>query len=394
MYNYKKKGMKTIETILIGLFAVFVMASCQDNNDETVPYTNGETTNVKFELDASSLHKGAITRTYSPLYDESGFGIYAFKQVLGGSDYLFVKQVSMDGMSYSGQNQKLTGSDNLPIGKYKFVSAYGVANQPTLITAPTWNNATLTDNLKLTYTAAGAMGEVFLATDLDAMSLQDYELGLDDTTNPTVTATLKRAVARVDVMFISGEKNADGTFTEKAYPVNGSNIFDNRQLETIELRFQDLNNQMTLFGRNVTQGFINKNFPLNTLDYTMADSKVVVGNGAATEIGKETYSRYDNVQSGDIISGGAHIFGTYLFPNNDATRTAGLQIYIKPVNGEGRLITISKDEETKLPLEQNKVTLVNVYVLNGNHVFSTTVDFDVTIETVWEKANEVNGSIS
>ena len=383
--------MKTIEAFFIGLLATLVLAACQDDTETAVPYTNGESANVKFELDASSLHQNSATRTFSPSYAKNGFSIYAFKQVEGGTDYVFSQSVTLDGMNYTAQDQKLIGSANLPIGKYKFVPAYGLVNQSSVINVPTWT--TLTNDLTFSYATTSLMDEIFLSTDKEANDLTEYSLGLDATANSTVTATLKRAVARVDVMFISAEKDGDG-YSEKAYEGEGGNIFADKQLELVELRYKNINNAMTVFGKNATQTRENRNFQLNTLNYNEPDSKVTVGNGAATLVGQRDYTRYDNVQESDVISGSAHIFGNYLFPNDNGDKIADLDIYIKPVGGTGRVITITQDAATKLPLEQNKVTLVKVYVLNDNNVFSTTVDFEVEIETVWEDANEVNSSIS
>jgi len=383
--------MKTIEAFFIGLLATLVLAACQDDTETAVPYTNGEPANVTFELDASSLHQNSATRTFSPSYDKGGFSIYAFKQVEGGTDYVYSQSVTLGDMSYSAQTQKLTGSANLPIGKYKFVPAYGLVNQSSVINVPTWS--TLTNDLTFSYATTTLMDEIFLSTDKEANGLTEYSLGLDATANDKVTATLKRAVARVDVMFISANRGENG-YVEKAYAGEGSNIFSDKELETVELRYKNINNAMTVFGKNATGTRENRNFQLNTLNYNDADSKVTVGNGAATLVGQSDYTRYDNVQKADVISGGAHIFGNYLFPNDNGDKIADLDIYIKPVGGTGRVITITQDADTKLPLEQNKVTLVKVYVLNDNNVFSTTVDFEVEIETVWEDANEVNSSIS
>lgn len=379
--------MKTIETLFIGILAVIVLASCQDDA-ETVPFTNGETANVTFELDASALHQNPVSRTFNPSYSEGGYSIYAFKQVEGGTDYVFTQQVTLNDVTFSDTERKLNGNANLPIGNYKFLSAYGIVNQSPTIQVQNFAGTTLGNDLSIQYTNNSLMNEVFLSTDRDVNSLTDYDLGLNNSTNPKVTATLTRAVGRVDIMFISGTKGDDGKFTEQPYVGDATNIFDDRQLEQLELRFAKINPSINMFGKDNAATRISRNLNLNSLDYTNATSRIVIGNGGATAIGEEGYAGYDNVQANDIISGGAHIFGTYLFPYR-AGETTDLDIYIKPVNGTARTISISE-----VPVEQNRVTLVKVYVLKGNHVFSTNVEFEVTLEVVWGDPNHVDGSIS
>ncbi len=120
-----------------------------------------------------------------------------------------------------------------------------------------------------------------------------------------------------------------------------------------------------------------------------------------TAIGKGSYLSYDNISSNDLIFGGAHIFGNYLFPNSTADKTTSLEIYIEPEGGIGRTINVSYDNDHKLPIERNKVTIVKIYVLDSDPdnpnpptVFDTTVNFEVEIETVWNGSNEVTGEIN
>lgn len=386
MCNFNKKKMKTIDTVLIAALGAFLMTACQNDDAQAPSLQSGETTQVAFELDASSLKHNPATRTYTPSYGRDGFSIYAFKKT--GDSYVYSKAISLNNMTYSADTKKLTGTDNLAIGTYKFLPAYGIANQTSRITPPNWSGATLTDNLSISFNATTPMTEIFLDTDGDAASLTSYDFGITETPNQTVSATLKRSVARVDLMFLSATIE-NGEFVEKPYHDPARNIFDGKTLEKLELRFTDANNMMTLFGTDATVQRTAQTFNLSNFSET-----VVIGNATATSVGKDDYTGYDNIQSEDIIAGGAHVFGTYLFPNDDASKTTGLQLFIKPQNEEGRTITISKDDATKLPLERNKVTIVKVYVLNNNNVFSTTVDFEVEIETVWEDANEVIGSIS
>ena len=43
-------------------------------------------------------------------------------------------------------------------------------------------------------------------------------------------------------------------------------------------------------------------------------------------------------------------------------------------------------------VERNKATLIRIYVL-GENVFTTGVDFEVEVDTVWDGSNFVDGEI-
>lgn len=377
--------MRTKGIILLGALSLAFLAACQDSDNDVPATHQGDLANVAFEIDASPISRSAATRTFTPQYSLTGFSVYAYKK--SGSDYIFSKSISLANMTYDANTKKLTGADNLEIGTYKFVPAYGIVNQTSVITPPVWTGSTLNDNLELTFNGNSSLGEVFLDTGNDVGNLKEYELGLTEGANQTVTATLKRAVARVDIMFISAIRLEDGTYVEKEYFDASSNVFGGKTLDQLQLRFTGINNEMNLFGVDTTTEVFDKNFSLGNFSETLT-----IGTGTSTLVGKDTYTNYDNIQQNDIIRGSAHVFGTYLFPSLEPA--AGLQLYIKPTVGDGRTITVSRKGDTILPIEQNKVTLVKIYILNDNNVFSTTVDFEIEIDTVWEGAYEVYTGIN
>lgn len=384
--------MRTSRTIIFMAIAAFLMSACQSEDEQqNLGVEKGEQTAVKFELDASAL-KYEVNNSglkYSPEYNKNGFSIYAFKKVVGGTDYVYSKTISLTGLSYSETDKKLTGTDKLEIGTYRFLCAYG-DKQTGVLAIPTWTGQVLTDNFVMQYNGSGALGEIFVL-DGPASSLTSYELGLTSVANPTVTATLKRAVSRVDIMFFKGTKSGN-TFTEVAYP-SGQNVFGNRTIEAMQLRYTDLNSTVDYFGNYVTAPTVSANVNLSNLNHTVANSNITIGNATTTEIGTTGYTRYDNVQSEDLINGAAHVFGNYVIPNDAAitdTPTAGLEIFIKPVNGEGRTITLTN----LIPMERNKVTLVKIYALGDiPDIFNTEVQFEVEIETVWDGSNEATGEV-
>ncbi len=379
------------------------MGACQDNDGEKItPVDNGETTKVEFELDASSLAHDISTRTYTPEYVKEGFSIYAFRRTADGSDYVFDREVNLANMTYNAGRGKWVATDNLPIGTYKFIHAYGVKPQSgTSIKATAWANRSLEDGILVELNDAATsvpMNEIFLETDKDANLITPYALGVDESANQTVSGTLKRAVSRVDLMFISAVRDENGNFTEVPYCGEGGNILGGKTIENIELQFEDANNQMNIFGINATNtpSDVTINLRNNTPAWYNFNQTITIGDADETLVGTPTYFSYDNVVPADIIEGSAHIFGTYMLPNNDDAHTARVKLVIKPTVGESRIINVvTNDEyENRIPLERNKVTLIKIYVLNCNNIFSTTVEFEVEIITAWEDAHEATGIIS
>lgn len=375
--------MKKIAMVFVALTGLFTTA-CQHDEQQISVSPEGQTS-VRFELDASVVKyqadKTPLLR-YSPAYQTNGFSVMAFKRIEGGTDYLFEKAIDLSNMNYAGN--KLAGNDILPIGTYKFLSAYGVV-QPGVLSIPSWTGEILGDNFRMNYNGSAALNELFLQN-TDAEGLESYDLGLTSETNPTVTATLLRAVSRVDILFVKAKKEGS-SYVELSYP-EGLDVFGQKSIQTVELRYSGLNNSMSFFGKPVS------GTPLDaTIGISNVTDKITLGDASATLVGQEGYAGYDAVKPADLIRGAAHIFGNYVIPNADATATANLEIYIKPVAGEGRTITLSD----KLPLERNKVTLVKIYVIdNGDdpNVFTTHVRFEVEIVLEWDGSNEVTGEIN
>lgn len=380
--------MKTLKTTILVTLLGFLLNACQSDDDQITSVDPKNQTEVNFEFDASAI-KYAIADgsnlKFSPTYSKNGFKIYAFKRAVAGTNYVFEKEVSLANMTYSAANKKLEGKDLLEIGTYKFLIAYGV-EQTGVLTLPTWTGANINDNFVIEYDGTAPLNEIFVHNG-DVNSLESYDLGLTSTANPTVKDTLVRAVSRVDVMFFKGSKSG-GVYTE--LPYTSGDVFGGKTLDTLQLRYKGLNAKMDFFGNYVAATTLNKNIDITGM------TKVTIGNAAATTVGNASYTKYDNVEQGDLITGAAHVFGNYVIPNANATATADLELYIKPTVGEARTITLAN----KLPMERNKVTLVKIYILDsGNgpdepNVFTTNVNFEVEIETVWDGSHEVTGEIN
>ncbi|MDU1905010.1 MAG: hypothetical protein E6772_09520 [Dysgonomonas sp.] len=369
--------------------------------------TNGKKTIVNFEFDASVINYSPTESSlrYSPTYTKGGFKIYAFMQDSLTLDYKYATTVSADSMTYDPATKKLTGKTAINIGKYKFVASYGL--DQTAVTVPTFTSSSvLDDTYSITYDGSAPLQEIFFSEGKTSASLKEYELGITPGANETVKDTLRRSVSRVDVLFLKVKKDTISPgvyqYTESPYKA-GNDVFGRNSIEAIQMRYNNtLNGTMGLFGQFKPSTPFAANINLGNFGQT-----ITIGNDTTvteTIIGNSTYTRYDSVVPTDLAHGGAHIFGNYLFPNADATPTNGLQIYIKPVGGNGRTITLND----LLPVEKNKVTLVKIYVVETDenkggpgpgpdpekpHVFSTNVTFEVEIITDWAGSHEVIGEI-
>lgn len=308
-----------------------------------------------------------------PVYTADEFRILAFKKSASGNDYTYWKDIPVGGMSFDGS--VLAGTVQFPAGDYKFLPSYGLVT-PGNYTWPTLAGSTLSNDLYVTHTAASFPAAFMLSMPLDAVP--SYSVKLDGT-QQTVSSTLRRCVSRVDVLFLRADKDAaTGAYTEKA----GDDVFGPEGLATAELRFTDANSKLGLSGEKIDGVFD------ATHRIAASGDVVTMGTGTATTFGSEGYKTYDDVLPTDIVSGSAHLRGTYLIPNADNTAATGLTLAL--TSGEGSVRTIALTD--KIPVERNKVTLIRIYVL-GDNVFTTGVDFDVTIDTAWDGINYVDQEI-
>lgn len=388
--------MKKIKLILATVFTLLIAASCSKTEQETT-YIPGEMTEVEFDLDASDILMDAapLGRSFSPSYNNAGFTINAFRKDESDSKFKFVKAISGSGLTYNAATKKLTGKHTLQVGSYKFYITYGAGQSQLTQTAWTvgteWNKAGL---INCSYGTTGIPSELFLQLDKQTSDLTEYVVPLTGT-SPKVQEKLKRAVARVDVLFISATKSGT-TYTEKAYndPSNPSrNIIDNR---TLQLGFN-----MGSLPSRISRLGVPSNTPVTTtanvvVNYELAanTSKVTIGSATANKVGASGFTAYDNIQATDVINKGAHIFGTYFLPFESAATTTSATL---TVTGKKSATDILKRTIpfTGVPLEQNKVTLLKVYVIgDGKTVFDSDVQFEVEVITDWNGFNAVETEIN
>lgn len=376
-----------IKNIYLPVALLACLASCSE--DDTVTGTalpdDAETTEVKFEMNAMTETTSApLARGITlPALGRDNFRIMAFKKSLTGENYLYAQDVPLDRMTLN--NNLLSGTARLPIGEYKFVSTYGLATDggfalPTLTPVTT----KLTDDLNIAHGTVDGTSVFFLENGpLD--NLHSYALGINPTANEPVSATLSRAVSRVDVLFIQAKKNEDGTYTEVS---DSADVFGVSQLDGIEMQFTGLNKNVNLVGEKITTGpasLFDNNFQVPNLENTVTRGT----SEQDTKVGTNDFLNYDNITVGDIRKGSAHVHGAYVLPFADSATTTGLTLVLTNGLGDKRTISVPGN----LTLERNKVTLVKIYVLSGT-VFNTNVEFNVTINTAWLNANTVNGEIN
>lgn len=368
--------MKTKKINLLWAATLFAVVACNDDhvNAPAVPETDPSLATVTFDLDATPLdHHATPLRSFGPSITKDGFRILAFKKAAGGTDYIYTQDVPTAGMTVSGN--RLAGTAQLPIGEYKFISTYGLANSsgyswPQLTAAST----VLADNLMLTHNTIDGTSAIFLEKK-DINSLTNYSLGATPEPNDPVTATLARAVSRIDVLFLQATKSGN-TYTEISGPTD---VFGNVTPASIEMQLKTMNQTTNLMGVPGTTSTFDGNYTITDMD-----NAIVIGSGNTTTVGTDSFTDYDNVTANAIKTGSAHVQGAYVLPNADNTPTGELTLVVTKDNETVRTIPITD----KLPVERNKVTLVKVYVLGGT-VFDTNVTFDVTVDTEWDGYNEV-----
>lgn len=352
---------KTYNFLLLIAFAAAAACSNDEvNTDSVVPEKVG---NVQFALRTPQNARG-------PVYTVDEFRILAFKN--DGSNYVYMQDIPVVGMNYAGS--ELLGSVQLPAGDYKFLPSYGLVT-PGNYSWPTLTAAPLSNALYVTHTGESFPAAFMLNQAIDAVP--NYTVSLDGP-KQTVRATLRRAVSRVDVLFIRADKDAaTGAYTEK----QGDDVFGPEQLANVKFSFTDANNYLGLSGEKVNGLF--------DAEHTIAApaDALTMGTGTATTVGAEGYD-FENVLPADVISGSAHLKGTYLIPNADNTAATGLTMQL--TSGEGNVRTIAL--QNKIPVERNKATLIRVYVL-GENVFTTGVAFEVEVDTIWDGSNFVDEDI-
>lgn len=346
---------------------------------------------VEFKTNTFLPARPAVSRSFAPEISKANFRILAFKK---NSDdaYVYTQDVPTENMQLA--DNVLSGSAVLPAGEYKFVPTYGAVRTPAFSWCELAAGKTLlADTLGLAHAEVDGTSVMFLET-RPFSDLPSYAVGLTAATTDNVSSTVKRAVARVDLLFLHVKKNADGSYTEVS---RGTDVFGGSLPKAVEMQFRDLNRTINLTGENATGGK-----PFSTFDaaYAVEDMPraVTIGKGPATLLGTEEFTNYDYVTPADLRKGAAHVQGAYVLPYPQGILQTALTIVLTNASGKQRTIAVP----AKLPLERNKVTLVKIYLLvddgneggggnedegggdGGGEVFDANVQFVVTVDTHWD----------
>ncbi len=348
------------------------------------------TASVEFQTNTFLPKSPVLSRSFAPEISKANFRILAFKKNSDGA-YVYTQDVPTENMQLA--DNVLSGRAVLPVGEYKFIPTYGAIRTPAFSWPALGAETTLlTDTLGFVHAAVDGTSVMFLET-RHFNDLPSYAVGLTAATTDNVYSTVKRAVARVDLLFLHVKKNADGSYTEVS---RGTDVFGGSLPQNVEMRFRDLNRKISLTGEN-TSG----EKPFSTFDavYTVKDMPraVTIGKGAATLLGTEKFINYDYVTPADLRTGAAHVQGAYVLPYPKSILQTALTIILTNSSGKQRTIEVP----AKLPLERNKVTLVKIYLLvgdgggdeggnvdpggdEGGEVFDANVHFAVTVDTHWD----------
>lgn len=343
---------------------------------------------VEFTTQTQLPASPILTRSFAPEISKANFRILAFKKNADGA-YVYTQDVPTANMRFA--DNTLSGRAELPIGEYKFVPTYGAISTPAF----SWplldaGKSVLADTLSFAHAQVDGTSVMFLET-RPFSELPAYAIGLTATTTDPVNSVVKRAVARVDLLFIQVKKNADGSYTEVA---GKTDVFGGSLPRAVEMRFRGLNRTVNVTGENTIAG---QDFSTFDATYAVEDLQraITVGNGPSTLLGTDAFADYDFVTPADIRTGAAHVQGAYLFPYPQGVLRTDLTVVLTHSSGTQRTIVVP----SKLPLERNKVTLVKIYILTddgggddgGGDIFDSNVTFVVTVDTRWDGCNVVEG---
>ena len=386
--------MKRISMLGMLMACAVMVASCAKEDTGSRELTADGKIPVKFSMKTNGLMAYA-TKAPSSSYDVDGFRIFAFKQ--SGSDWLFTEELDLTNPVYTpnatgSTGGVFTGVAVLEEGVYRFVPTYGLNATGAGFTISdftadaAWNNTT---PVSITHTT-GSMPEIFtLDSNFDEIS--NYTVALN-VANADYTATISRAVARVDVVIV----RATGNQTNYTEAADAASVFGNKTLETVTMEFTGVNPSMNYLGAlPATSTPFNYTYTIGAGADAEVSADVLIGTAATgATYGTSGYQGYNSVAAGDVLQGAAHMYGPFLIPNANATATQGVTLNFIDSEGTSRPITLPAGS---LPLERNYVTIIKIYLLeNGDgtnppDIWSENVNFAVTMSTEYAGNHEVDG---
>lgn len=374
--------MKTRIFSLLMTFAILGLWSCdkEDVTPASVPAEPGNLATVQFEMKAAAFNTPR-SRVSFQKYEPVHFRILAFRH--DGTDYTYTDDVDFTAVNWSGD--RFIGNAQLPVGKYQFVSAYGVPTATTSFVELS-TPAQPDENLTATHISNGVLPAIFLGEDAE---LTSYDLGMVSGENTKVTASLKRAVSRLDILFVRGD-TVGGNNTERPATDEDGDILGVGIAE-FKIDFDKVSPTVRM-----TDGGLKTADPIAHTYYVGVDTTLITGtNETATIVGAPGYN-FEGILEEDIVKGAAYFYGPFIFPNPEATpdiTTLTLNLTSKPDAANNNHVYTRKITVKNLTLKRNKVTLVKVYV-TGKDIFHTGNHFDVEVKDAWDGVEEIPGVIS
>lgn len=366
--------------------AAVAFTACQ-KNDVTPANQDGqalpaEKATVQFKMNTAAL-SSLKSRAIPQAYGVEDLRILAFRQNDEGK-FLYIDDVDKTNIT-GDANGVFTGTAELPVGVYQFIPAFGLPEPAgTDVTIPQPDkNTNITDALNITH-ATGVLPAIFLQE--KGTTPTPYTLAVNNTP-AQVSLNLKRAVARVDVMFVRGHKEGD-TYVED--PSDNSVFGTTTDLDSMGIALTDINPTVKIMdGALVTGTRIAPTFTINLQEALTKGT----ANGNSTLGTEGGDNDFENIKPESIVNGGAHIYGSFVFPyesvaEGETPETTTLSITVKSTYDEEtkqnirRTITVPN-----VKLIRNQVTLVKVFV-PGEDLFHTNTTFSVTINKAWEYNNE------
>lgn len=368
---------KTKINLFFAMAAALVMSAC--NTDDVQPAGDNSTAplpsemaTVRFAMKAPQTIDGVNTKAIQE-YVPAKFRVLAFRH--NGTDYVYTDDVKFNSdLKY--ENKAFTGTAELPVGVYKFIPAYGLPTKTnTDVELSELTPQTVLD-ANITATHLDVLPAIFLR---ENDQIPSDTLGTETGRPNQVSAKIKRAVARLDILFVRGNKTTG--------EIAGEDIFTGYTLDSIVVSLDKVTAAAQLFdGAGVYANTMATKHAVNLANIVKSDGTLTT----PSTVGATDSYNFDDVQAADIIQGGQYAYGPNLFPFADETTTANMTLRVKSkadANGHVYERTI---DIPGIKLIRNKVTMVKVYAKRGNF-FDTEVTFNVSVKEAWEGSFTTEG---
>lgn len=364
-----------MKKVVLFAFTAIVLAGCNHENEVLSKVGNTELATVQFEFKTPGYNQKVFSKALSSSYDTKYFRLLAFRD--NTENFFYTGDVSMEHMKFDDNRKTFTGTAQLPVGNYKFIPVYGLPVDNESVALPTLSPATIMNNaLTISHQSNGVLPAIFLRNDAN---IPVYSLGLNSNSINQVSETIKRAVSRVDLLFIRADKQPDGTFKERT----GSNIFGENGIGAIRMFIEKINSTVRL----IDGGAVDNSETINSLFNVKVNDAITLGtHDVKTTLGDNINNvpyDFENIKPQDIIAGSAHVYGPFLFPFENEVSTTKLNIHLTSDPDANHNIYEREIAVPAIPLLRNRVTLVKIYV-TGEDVFHTNVSFDISIIDAWE----------